>query len=84
MGYFKCTILFNTCTIYFYLVMTLVVPSLDNIFMVFADLQSSENWYDKTYIYIYILQLGGRGGGSCMCGQSLLLILMYNSCTKIK
>ena len=35
MGYFKCTILFNICNIYFYLVMTLVVPCLDNIFVVF-------------------------------------------------
>ena len=34
MGYFKCTILFNICTISFYLIMTLVVPCLVNIFMV--------------------------------------------------
>ena len=36
MGYFKCTILFNICTISFkfYLIMTLVVPCLDNILMV--------------------------------------------------
>ena len=35
MGYFKCTILFNICTInfHFYLVMTLVVPCLDNIYI---------------------------------------------------
>ena len=31
MGYCKCTILFNICTISFYLIMTLVVPCLDNI-----------------------------------------------------
>ena len=35
MGHFKCTILFNICTISFSLIMTLVVPCLDNIFMVF-------------------------------------------------
>ena len=34
MGYLKCTILFNICTFHFYLVMTLAVPSLDNIFRV--------------------------------------------------
>ena len=34
MGYFKCTILFNICTISFLSYMTLVVPCLDNIFMV--------------------------------------------------
>ena len=34
MGYFKCTILFNICTISFYLIMTLVVPCLHNMFMV--------------------------------------------------
>ena len=34
MGYFKCTILFNICTISFYLIMTLVVPCLHHMFMV--------------------------------------------------
>ena len=29
----------------------LVVPSLDNIFMGFADLRSSENWCDETYFF---------------------------------
>ena len=33
MGYFKCTILFNICTISFYLIMTLVVLCLDNIYI---------------------------------------------------
>ena len=34
MGYFKCTILFNVCTISFSLIMILVVLCLNNIFMV--------------------------------------------------
>ena len=43
MGYFKCTILFNICTISFkfYLIMTLVVPCFDNISIIMVLLISA-------------------------------------------
>ena len=38
---------------HFYLIMTLVVPRLDNIFMVLADLCTCKNWCDKTFFFLF-------------------------------
>jgi len=54
---------------HFYLVMTLVVPSLDNIFTV---LLISEVVKIGTTKPIFLDSGSLRGGGSCMCGQGLL------------
>ena len=45
---------------HFYLVRTLVVPSLDNIFMGFADLLSCENCFNDFFFWI-LVPLGRRG-----------------------
>ena len=54
---------------HFYLVTTLVVPSLDNIFTV---LLISEVVKIGTTKPIFLDSGSLRGGGSCMCGQGLL------------
>ena len=82
MGYFKCTILFNICTFHFCLIMTLVVPCLDNIFMVLL-IFALENFKIGAMKPI-ILDCGSLGGegGLCMHGHGLLSL--YSSITKFK
>ena len=80
MGYFKCTILFNICTISFYLVMTLVVPYLDNIFMVLLISELTKIGVTKP---IFLDSGSPRGeGGLCVRGHGLLSL--YCSYTKFK
>ena len=83
MGYFKCTILFNFCTISFYLVMTLVVPCLDNIFMVFLISELAKIGTTKPIC----LDSGSLGGRVffCMRGHGLLSLYIHvlNSSKKL-
>ena len=75
MGYFKFTILFNICTISFkknYLVMTyaLVVPSLDNIFMVLLISALRNFKIDATKpIFLDSGFPREERGGSCVMGM---------------
>ena len=88
MGYFKCTILFNICTISFlsyYDIGTLVVPCLDNIFMVL--LISALGNFNIGATKPFFLDSGSpRGGGvhSCLgmvCYHCLVHVL--NSSKKL-
>ena len=79
MGYFKCTILFNICTISFYLVMTLVVPCLDNMFMVYLISELAKIGVTK---HIFLDSGSPRGGGGFVRGHGLLSL--YSSYTKFK
>ena len=79
MGYFKCTILFNIniCTFYFYLVMTLVVPCLDNIFMVLLISELAKIGAMKPFFLILVPQRG-RGVHACLgmvCYHCIVQIL---------
>ena len=85
MGYFKCTILFNICTIAFYLIMTLVnvVPCLHNMFMVLL-IFALGNFNIGATKPIFLDSGSARGGlegrGSCVRGHGLLSL--YSSYTK--
>jgi len=85
MGYFKCTILFNICTISFlsyYDIGTLVVPCLDNIFMVLL-ISALGNFNIGATKPIFLDSGSPRGGGgSCVRGHGLLSL--YSSYTKFK
>ena len=67
MGHFKCTILFNICTISFYLIMTLVVPCLHNmntVLLIFA----LGNFKIGATKPIFLDSGSPRGGGGvCAC-----------------
>ena len=65
---------------HFYLVMTLVVPCLDNIFMVLLISELKKIGAMKP-IFLDFGPLGGEGG-SCMRGHGLLSL--YGSYTKFK
>ena len=69
MGYFKCTILFNICTISFYLIMTLVVRCLDNynIFMVLLISALAKIGVTKPIFLDSGSPRGGGGGGVRAC-----------------
>ena len=73
------------CTISFYLIMTFVVPSLDNIFMVLM-IFALENFKIGATKPIFLdsgsPREGGGRGGSCMRGHGLLSF--YSSYTKFK
>ena len=82
MGYCKCTILFNICTISFYLIiMTLVVTCLDNIFMVLLISALAKIGATKP-IFLDSGSPRGGGGGSCARGHGLLSL--HSSYTKFK
>ena len=71
MGYFKCTILFNIKLIvpfHFYLIMTLVVPCLHNMFMVllFFALGNFKIGATKPIFLDYGSLRGERGGCACV------------------
>ena len=83
MGYFKCTILFNICTIifHFYRIMTLVVPCLHNMFMVLLIFALGNIKIDATKpIFLDSGSPRGGGGGSCMRRHGLFSL--YSSYTK--
>ena len=87
MGYFKCTICSIFEPFHFYLVMTLVGPCLDNIYIYgFADLCNCNNWCNETIgaMKPIFLDSGSPrgGGGLCMRGHGLLSL--YSSYTKFK
>ena len=65
---------------HFYLVMTLVVPCLDNIFMVLLISELAKNGATKP-IFLILVSFGGRGG-LCIGGHGLLSL--YSSYTKFK
>ena len=82
MGYFKCTIYSIFVPFHFYLVMTLVVPCLDNIFMVLL-ISALENFKIGAMKPIFLDSGSPRGGGGlCMRGHGLLSL--YSSYTKFK
>ena len=60
MGYFKCTICSIFVPFHFYLVMTLVVPCSDNIFMVLLISEHAKNGAMKP---IFLDSGSPRGGG---------------------
>ena len=66
MGYFKCTILFNICPIPFYLIVTLVVPCLHNMFMVLLVSALGNIEIDATKP-IFLDSGSPRGGGGAFC-----------------
>ena len=81
MGYIKCTILFN---FHFYLVMTLVVLCLDNIFMVLLIFVLRNIKLGATkpiFLDSGSPKAGGRGG-LCLRGHGLLSL--HSSYTKFK
>ena len=52
---------------HFYLIMTLVVPCLDNMHIYgFADLCTCNNWCDETYFFGFWFLQGGRGVRACV------------------
>ena len=68
---------------HFYLIMTLVVPCLDNIFMVLLISALATIGATKP-IFFYSGSPKGGGGGSCVCGHGLLSLHSSNSYTKFK
>ena len=89
MGYFKCTILFNYIlfvSFHFSLIMTLVVPCLDNIFMVLL-IFSQENFKigaTKPNFLDSGSSRGGWGVHACVGMHGLLSMTLYSSYTKFK
>ena len=78
MGYFKCTILFNICTISFkfYLIMTLVVPCFDNISIIMVLLISALATIGATKpIFLDSGSPRGGGGGGFMRGWAWFVII---------
>ena len=78
-------VLFKFCSIYvpfnFYLIMTLVVPCLDNIFMVLLISALATIGVTKP-IFLDSGSPRGEGGGSCVRGRGLLSL--HSSYTKFK
>ena len=82
MGYFKCTILFNICTISFYLIITMywLYDFLHNMFMVLLIFARGN--FNIGATKPMFLDSGSPREGLCVHGHGLLSL--YSSFTKFK